>query len=275
MEPITFKECFRGAWRDGLGALRNRPLLCLTIAVIVLVTSALSYSLRQLAVQATQLGEPTAYRLRIALMSLGVLLVNIVAFCVVAIQVYRYSILGPEAARQHRWYGRDLWRYLWLAAQIFISCVVVWFVLGFGTGLALRLSGNGNATATVATLLVLLSCAMFFVIVRLSLIYPQVATGRSKQWRAAWHDSRGHFWSMFGTMIATMLPLVVGGFVVTLLYGLVLHLMPTATVLVLGTLILQVVLAIAWVAVASATAAWIYRRHADRLLVLDDAPDDI
>lgn len=58
MEPITFKQCFKGAWRDGFNALRNRPLLCLTIAVVLLVTSALGVSFKQLALTAAQTGEP-------------------------------------------------------------------------------------------------------------------------------------------------------------------------------------------------------------------------
>ena len=275
MEPITFKQCFTGAWRDGLRALRHRPLLCLSIAVVILVTSALSISLKELTMQAAQNGEPLAYRVRIALMSFGVVIVNLVAFCVLAIHVIRYTVLGAQATQQTSWYGRDLWRYLWASIQIVVGLAIVWFVIAFGLALALRLSGHGNSFAIIGTLLALLFCALMYVLVRVSLIYPQIAAGRSKRWQAAWQDSRGHFWVMFGTTLATILPLIVAGLVLTMLFAAALHYLPGATTVVLGTLVLQTVISIAWVALASSVSAWIYRRFADRLLTLEDAPDDV
>ncbi|MDR3399985.1 MAG: hypothetical protein P4M06_20780 [Pandoraea sp.] len=275
MEPITFKQCFKGAWRDGFNALRNRPLLCLTVAVVLLVTSALSVSLKQLALNASQDGEPAIFRLRLALMSFGVVLANIVAFSVLAIHVARYTILGPDAARQSHWYGRDLWRYLWTSIQIFIGVAVVWFIGALCAAFALRSAGHGTSYAALGTFFVLLMCALLFVVIRISLIFPQIAAGRSKRWRAAWQDSHGHFWVMFGTTIATILPLIVAGVLMTILFGVVLHFMPAATTVVLGTLVLQTVLSIAWVAVSIGVSAWLYQRFADRLLTLDDAPDDV
>ncbi|WP_374618609.1 hypothetical protein [Pandoraea sp.] len=275
MEPITFKQCFKGAWRDGFNALRHRPWLCLTIAVVILITSALSVSLKQLALTASQSGEPAIYRLRIALMSFGVLIVNCVAFSVLAIHVFRHTILGPETARQGHWYGRDLWRYLWTSIQIFVGFFVVWLMVAFAAALALRVAGHGNSYAALATLLALSVCALFFVLIRVSLVFPQIAAGRSKRWRAVWQDSRGHFWVMFGTTIAAILPLIVAGVVVTVLFAMLLQVLPAATTVVLGTLVLQTVLSVAWVAVATAVSGWLYRRYADRLLGLDDAPDDV
>ncbi|VVE87196.1 hypothetical protein [Pandoraea bronchicola] len=275
MEPITFKQCFKGAWRDGFNALRNRPLLCLTIAVVLLVTSALSVSLKQLALTASQSGEPAVFRLRLALMSFGVVSVNIVAFSVLAIHVMRYTILGPAAARQGHWYRRDLWRYLWTSIQVCVSIAVVWFIAAFCVALALRAAGHGNSYAALGTFFVLLMCALLFVVIRVSLIFPQIGAGRSKRWRAAWQDSRGHFWAMFGTTFVTILPLIAAGVIMTILFGVVLHYIPTATTVVLGTLILQTVLSIAWIAVATGVSGWLYHRFADRLLTLDDAPDDV
>jgi hypothetical protein len=275
MAPITFKQCFKGAWRDGFNALRNRPLLCLTIAVVLLITLALSVSLRQLALDASQSGEPALFRLRLALMSFGVVLVNIVAFSVLAIHVVRYTILGPDAARQSHWYGRDLWRYLWASIQIFVGVAAVCFISAMCAAFALLATGHSTPYAALGTLSALLILALIFVVLRLSLIFPQIGAGRSKQWRAAWQDSRGHFWAMLGTTLGTMLPLIVAGVVLTNLFAVVLTFMPTATTAVLGTLLLQTVLSVAWVALASSVSAWLYQRFANRLLTLDDAPDDV
>ncbi|MDM8357322.1 hypothetical protein [Pandoraea communis] len=275
MEPITFKQCFKGAWRDGFNALRNRPLLCLTIAIVLLVTSALGVSFKQLALTAAQTGEPAVFRLRLALMSFGVVLVNIVTFSVLAVHVVRYTVLGPDAARQAHWYGRDLWRYLWTSIQICVSLAVVWFVAAFCVAFALRAAGRNDSYAALGTFFVLLMCALGFVLIRVSLIFPQIGAGRSKRWRAAWQDSRGHFWVMFGTTLGTILPLIIAGVIVTILFAVVLHFSPAATTVVLGTLILQTALSIAWVAVATSVSGWLYHRFADHLLTLDDAPDDV
>lgn len=275
MEPITFKQCFRGAWRDGFNALRNRPLLCLSVAVVLLVTSALSLSLKELAITASRSGEPAVFQLRLALVSFGVVLVNIVAFSVLAVHVARYTILGPDTARQSHWYGRDLWRYLWASIQICVGLFAVWFIAALCAAFALRVAGRGDSYAILGTFFVLLMCALLFVLIRVSLIFPQIGAGRSKRWRAAWLDARGHFWVMLGTTVGTILPLIIAGAIMALLFAVVLHFMPAATTVVLGTLILQTVLSIAWVAVATGASGWLYHRFADRLLTLDDAPDDV
>ncbi|WP_287495705.1 hypothetical protein [Pandoraea sp. CB10b_02] len=275
MEQITFKQCFRGAWRDGFNALRNRPILCLSVAVIVLVMFALGVSLRSLAATMAHDGVAAGPRIRVGLVSFAVMIVNVVAFSVLALHIFRYVILGPEAARAARWYGRDLWRYLWTSIQIFVSIAVVWIVLSVLAVLALRAMGHGSSFALLGTFFVLLFCALIYALVRVQLIYGQIGAGRSKRWRAAWHDSRGHFWAMFGTTFVSVLPLVAVGIVLTVLFRLVLAVAPDATVVVLGSLILQTLLSVAWIAVAIGSAAWVYRRFANELLQLDGAPDDV
>ncbi|SUA93259.1 hypothetical protein [Pandoraea pulmonicola] len=275
MEQITFKQCFKGAWRDGFDALRSRPILCLSIAVIVLVMFALGVSLKSLALEMAHDGTPAGPRIRLGLTSFAVMIVNVVAFTVLALHVYRYVILGPQAAREAHWYGRDLWRYLWTVIQIFVGMAVVWVVLVVLAVLAMRSTGRTTSFALLGTFFVLLFCGLIYVLVRVQLIYGQIAAGRSKRWRAAWRDSHGHFWAMFGTTLVSVLPLVVVGIVLTILFRLALVLMPDATLVVFGSLVLQTLLSVAWIAVAIGSAAWVYRRFANELLQLDDAPDDI
>ncbi|VVD84055.1 hypothetical protein PCA20602_01279 [Pandoraea capi] len=275
MEPITFKQCFKGAWIDGFNALRSRPLLCVSVAVVILVSSALGISLKQLSQAAAQNGDTAGYRFNLALTSLGVAFVNTVAVAILSVHVLRYVVLGPEAARQAPWMGRDVWRYLWLTLQIVIGGVIVGFVPAFLIGLALGLAKSTNALALMATFLVLVACAVIFIGVRVSLIYGQIAAGRSKRWRAAWQDSRGHFWSMFGTALAAILPLFAVGLVLTLLLGLTIKLMPDVTVAVLGSLMLKTVFTVVWVAVGCGVAGWLYHRYAHQLLDLEGAPDDV
>ncbi|VVE10419.1 hypothetical protein [Pandoraea terrigena] len=275
MEPITFKQCFKGAWRDGFNALRQRPWLCLAIAVVFLATSGLSVSLDQLARTASQTGEPAMYRLRIALMSFGVFFANIVAYAVLVIHVFRYTILGPDATRQGRWYGRDLWRYLWTSTQVFVGIAAAWLVIALGAALAMRATGHSNSYAGLATFCVLLLCALLYVLIRVSLIFAQIGAGRSKRWRAAWQDSRGHFWTMLGTTVGTVLPLIVVGVVVTSMFVALLRAMPAAKTVALGMLALQTVLSVIGIAVSTGASAWLYRRFANQLLTLDGAPDDV
>lgn len=274
MKPITFKQCFTGAWRDGWSALRSRPLLSLTVAVIGLVSNAVSVSIKQLALTMAQNGDAPSSRMGLVGMALVVGIVNVLAYTVLALHVYRQTVLGVDAARQARWY-RDLGRYIWTTIQFGVGVGVVWAVVLVVAALAMRGVAQGASYAVISTVLTLLLCAMLFVFVRVSLIFPQIAVGRSKRWRAAWDDSRGHFWVMFGTAFVTMLPLLVAGVILTIVFGAIMQLMPSATTLVLGTLIIQTVLAVVWISVGAGVHGWIYLRYADKLLTLDDAPDDL
>ncbi|VVD64880.1 hypothetical protein PPN31114_00296 [Pandoraea pneumonica] len=274
MEPITFKQCFMGAWRDGWNALRSRPLLTLTVAVVVLVSNAVSVSIKQLVLVMAQNGESPEHRLALAGVGLCVALVNLVAYTVLGVHTYRHTVLGPDAARQTPWY-RNLLRYWWAMIQVFGGAFVAMFIVTVVIVLALRLADLGGSRATILTLFVLLGCAAAFIIVRLSLIYTQIAVGRSKRWGAAWHDTRGHFWSLWGTVFTTLLPLMAVGVIVTIIFGLVLTLWPTVTLAVLGALLLHTVVTLLYIAVGSASHAWLYLRYADQLLTYEDAPDDL
>ncbi|AKM29013.1 hypothetical protein AB870_01010 [Pandoraea faecigallinarum] len=274
MEPITFKQCFKGAWIDGFSALRNRPLLTISIAVVILVTLALGTSVKQLAATAAQTGMSAAYRLELALASMGIGLVNVVAFSILAVHTLRHVILGPDIARATPWY-RDVGRYVWASIQIGVGFGVVTAAIMVIAVLALRVSGHGNSSALVLTLLVLLICLVVFVAIRLSLILAQIGAGRSKRWRAAWQDTRGHFWSIFGTGVAIALPVIVGALIVLVVVELLVRMTTSTTVLVLAALILQAVISVVWMAVICAGNGWIYHRYANRLLDLEGAPDDV
>ncbi|AJP57801.1 hypothetical protein UC34_14050 [Pandoraea vervacti] len=274
MEPITFTQCFKGAWIDGLNALRNRPLLAITVALVILVTLALGTSVKQLAADAAQTGMPAAYRLKLALVSLGIGFVNVVAYSTLAVHAVRYVVLGPELARGTAWY-RDVVRYVWTSIQIGFGFGVVSAAIMVIAVLAMRLSGQGDSSALAMTLLVLLLCLAIFVAIRLSLILAQVGAGRSKRWRAAWQDTRGHFWSIFGTGLAIAVPIIVGALVMLVLVELLVRMTGSTTVLVLAALILQAIISVVWMAVICAGNGWIYHRYANRLLDLEGAPDDV
>ncbi|ALS61395.1 hypothetical protein [Pandoraea norimbergensis] len=274
MEPITFKQCFKGAWRDGFNALRSRPLLSITIAVVMLVATALNASVKQLTLMMAQSGGSPGLRLGLAILALVLTLVIMFSFAVLSVHVYRHTILGADAARQTPWYGRDLWRYVWMAIQIGLAlCVVITLALLVAV-FALRAAGMSDSRAAISTFTALLLCALVFFIVRMSLIFAQVSVGRAKRWRAAWDDTRGHFWVMLGTGIVTVLPLLVGGLLLTVGFGLLLQVMPGVTTVLLGALILQTLVTVVYLAVGTSLHGWFYLRYADRLLALDDAPDD-
>ncbi|VVE17399.1 hypothetical protein PIN31009_02953 [Pandoraea iniqua] len=275
MEPITFKQCFKGAWRDGFDALRSRPLLSITIAVVMLVATALNASVKQLMLMTTQSGGSPGLRLGLGALAVLLTLVILFSFAVLAVHVYRHTILGADAARQTPWYGRDLWRYIWAAIQVgFVLSVMLTLALLVAV-FALRAASLSDSRPAMATFTALLLCALVFFMVRISLIFGQVSVGRAKRWRAAWEDTRGHFWVMLGTGIVTVLPLMGVGLLLTIAFGLLLHVMPGVTTVLLGALILQTLVTVAYIAVGTSLHGWFYRRYADRMLALDDTPDDV
>lgn len=275
MEPITFKQCFKGAWIDGFNALRNRPLLCLTVALVILITSALGVSVRQLALTASQSSSPAMLRLQLSSVSFGIAIVNLFAMGVLAVHVLRYVILGPEAARQAPWFDRGVRRYVVTSLQLAIVMWAAMVILIIISVFGLRASGQGNSYALIFTLMALLACAAIFLLVRVSLIFAQIAVGRSKRWGSAWQDTRGHFWSIFGTSVATLIPLIAVGLISVAIVQVVLQLIPHATFAVLASLVMQTIISVVYLAIGCAVLGWLYHRYANQLLLFEDAPDGL
>lgn len=265
MEAITLETCFTGGWRDGFGAIRARPLLCIVVFLLALLAGFvnLQYS-TALTIAKMNGGSPSA---GLTLAQLCLVVLELFGYAMLGIHTYRYTILGAQAAREGSLLNGTFWRYVWASIQIGLLlgvCMVVCMAIGVGLDYATQ----STSFALTATLAVLAVVAMIYVLVRVGLIFPQIATGRRKSWRAAWHDSRGHFWIMWGTVFLTTLPMIG----ILLLFAVVLYFTMTYAVpgsSALVNVVVQAAVAVIWITVTAAVHGWLYRRFANQLLATE------
>jgi hypothetical protein len=106
--------------------------------------------------------------------------------------------------------------------------------------------------------------AYMFVIIRLSLIYPAVSLGSRLTLRAAWKDSRGHFWSIVGVGFVAYLPLLLIWIVVLVVVGpkLLMDSLQGSTAFAIGFAFVNAV----FMVLAASVLSWLYRRYANELL---------
>jgi hypothetical protein len=184
------------------------------------------------------------------------------------VQAARYVLLGPSQAKASRFFDRGFWRYWRVCLVIGLSVGAV--TLAAAVSLYLVARGLGHRLDRASSLLLLLVAASFAAVVlvyvsaRLCLLFCHVAIGGSARWRAAWRDTRGHFWSIWGTHVVVALPLSVllivcyrlappvlralGGNSTTWFFGIV----PAVSLTVL-------------VMVHVSSSAWLYRRYANEI----------
>jgi hypothetical protein len=115
--------------------------------------------------------------------------------------------------------------------------------------------------AATATLAVLVVCGVSFVSARLSLLFPHTAAGGRIQWRAAWEDTRGHFWFISTAAVLAILPIVGIATVLTVIA----EMLGTAGAigsLTLGLMVVQSVGTLLYTATGATCSVWLYRKFA-------------
>ncbi len=260
MEQFTLKECFNGAWRDAGRSVLNRPGL-----FVLLIGYALSMCIR---VQ-MQLDEAAGTSIMgHAPIRLMCSLVQAATWIGLPVQAARYVLLGPSQARASRFFDRGFWRY-WRV------CLVIGLAVG-AVGLAGALSlylvarGLGHQLDRTSLLLVIVVAALFaaalliYVSARMCLLLCHVAIGGSARWRAAWRDTRGQFWRIWGTQFVVALPLSVVPIVCYILAPPVLRTLGGNSTTWFFGIISGVSVAV-WCTVNVSSSAWLYRRYANEI----------
>jgi hypothetical protein len=281
MEDITLRQCLKGAWRDAASAVRHMPIVFLVAFVAVLATATAGYT-AQFPGMAESGGSLTAMTgssaghaagFGQALVSLGVTFVQTLILAVLAVFVVRFAMkLSAEPAEASaisapvlpatRLWDAGIRRYFLLCIALVagyvgatLAVVIVW--------IGLRLAGlsSGTSMAATATLAVLAVCGVSYVSARLSLLFPHTAAGGRIQWRAAWEDTRGHFWFITTAAVLAILPIICIATVLTVIA----EMLATAGSigsLTMGLMVVQSVGTLLYTATGATCSVWLYRKFA-------------
>jgi hypothetical protein len=285
MEDITLRQCLKGAWRDAASALRHMPIVFVLAFVAVLATGTVGYK-AQFSEAAAAGGSLSATSSSSAghaaginqgLISLGVTLVQTLVLAVMAVLVIRFAMklnaepgaasavpvvpatsATPPAAR----FGvAGFRRYFLLCIALLagyvaatLAVIVVW--------IGLRLSGlsSGTSMAAAATLAVLVICGVSYVSARLSLLFPHTAAGGRIQWRAAWEDTRGHFWFITTAAVLAILPIIAIATVLTMIAEM-LATGGSIGSLTMGLMLVQSVGTVLYTATGATCSVWLYKKY--------------
>lgn len=281
MEDITLRQCLTGAWRDAASAVRHMPIVFLVAFVAVLATGTAGYKAQfsGIAASDSSLTEMTSSSAGHAagftqgLISLGVTFVQTLVLAVLAVFVVRFAMKlhaepataaatpAPAPAPMRLW-DAGIRRYFLLCIALLagyvgaaLAVMIVW--------IGLRLAGlsSGTSMAAAATLAVLVVCGVSYVSARLALLFPHTAVGGRIQWRAAWEDTRGHFWFITTAALLAILPVVGIATVLTV----VAEMLATAGSigsLTVGLMVVQSVGTLLYTATGATCSVWLYRKFA-------------
>jgi hypothetical protein len=281
MEDITLRQCLTGAWRDAASAVRHMPIVFLVAFVAVLATGTAGYKAQfsGIAASDSSLTEMTSSSAGHAagftqgLISLGVTFVQTLVLAVLAVFVVRFAMKlhaepataaatpAPAPAPMRLW-DAGIRRYFLLCIALLagyvgaaLAVMIVW--------IGLRLAGlsSGTSMAAAATLAVLVVCGVSYLSARLALLFPHTAVGGRIQWRAAWEDTRGHFWFITTAALLAILPVVGIATVLTV----VAEMLATAGSigsLTMGLMVVQSVGTLLYTATGATCSVWLYRKFA-------------
>ncbi|RKP49337.1 hypothetical protein D7S89_11245 [Trinickia fusca] len=174
--------------------------------------------------------------------------------------VVRHTLLGATATQGFAFVDKAFWRYVGASLLIVLGILAAVVVLSLVVVFAL------GSRPTWWWPMALIALVAWLVGVRASLVFTHIAIGNTIQWRAAWQDSRGHFWSITLTYLIAMLPLIAVALVFVAGYELALRDMIGAAyqaqLIALGAAVWMY----ATCSLHAACSAWLYRRYAVQLL---------
>lgn len=259
MGAIAFWECVRDSWTEAARFIRSRRLTVAAVFAILFACNAVPIAVNE--VYGPMLSGGLS-----KFVQWVVTAVRLVVMLALSIQVMRDIMLGERELHPRRVFGKQFWRYLGLSFVIGVGGMVMTALL-VGIGFLLTRSFKGYFGGTglqLAMWSAIAVCVVSFVATRFSLLFCHVAIGGTLRWRAAWNDTRGHFWRIVVSHILTALPVevcLVGVFLlVRLMSGTTVKLIPpylVATVLSLFTC--------AGLVIGATCASWLYRRLARTL----------
>lgn len=254
MEQLTFGSSIKKSWISTWQAIVHMPGLFLGVFAVIACTAVLSSSFQQPLVAGGDFDPSTATyhafeRLILSLLQLAV------SGCLV-VKVVRFVLLGEGTQPLMPLGGKPLGRYLLFSLGIGIGMIII----TVGTAMVL----HTMRSATIGLIILPLLAVYLFVLIRLSLLYPAIALGSRLALRAAWQDSRGHFWYITGVGVVTYLPLLLVWIVAMQVGGRTL-LMASLE----GSLAITIVMALGntlFLVLSASVVSWVYRRYANALL---------
>jgi hypothetical protein len=287
MEDITLSQCLKGAWRDAAHALRRMPILFIVAFVLILATGVAGYEGQFSALGSggslpmTNPGSAEGVGIGRSLASLGLTLLQSLVAAVLAVQVIRFAMAAntgavtksgtaagdaanafdASVAPSVRLWDAGIRRYFVLClavlaayAGVLIALVIAW--------IGLRLAGlpTGTSMAAGATLAILAACGVSYVSARLALLFPHTAAGGQLQWRAAWEDSRGHFWAIASTAVVAILPIVTVALVIAMVVGM-LATPDSIDSMTFGLLVMQSIVTLLYTATTATCSVWLYKKY--------------
>jgi hypothetical protein len=263
MEELTFGTCVKNSWISTWQSIARMPGFFLCIFAVLTCTTLLSGPFQHLAAQgadvdiATKVGQP--------LVRLVCSVLQLVVYGFVIIKVNRHLLLGEGSQPLLPLNGEPLGRYmlfsLGLAVVMIVVTVVVAVVLGM---IVIPTMMHSMREAGFAFLVLFMVVVYLYTACRLCLIYPAVSLGSQLTLRAAWKDSRGHFWSILGVGFVAHLPLTLIWMITFAVIGareLVSSSQDSVALAVVFGFINTV-----FIGLAASVLSWLYRRYANALL---------
>jgi hypothetical protein len=253
MHPMPFMECVKRAWASARETATQMPLLMLGAFVVYTALGWVAFAGRPVPGEGEMPSGGLVFAADIAS------LLNSIVYLGFVVKVHRFVLLNERATPLFPLGGKPL-------ARMFGVGVMLTFAL-IATALLLYAVLRPHYAGGVAFLGFVVAVVWIYIAVRISLIFPSLSVGNPIALRAAWHDSRGHFWSLFGVPFVAVLPLVACAIVALLAIG-VAGITPAMLDTPVRLLVLAAGQALANIVFALFTAAaqaWLYRRHAERL----------
>lgn len=250
MESLSFSQCIRHAWRSAWLAVVRMPVLLLAIAAIYTALNLVPFLF------AAAGDDPGMLLLRAAI-TIAASLVTIAVCGMVIVKVHRFVLLDERTRPVLPARGAPVRRYVLFTLAM---SVVIVFVVTVLISLY-QISPTGAEALGV----LLVYPTVVYILMRLSLLVPAIALGSGFEWKAAWNDSRGHFWSMFGVTVCAYLPLL--AVIVCAAFAFAFSAGDRDVSMPVVALVAAVrgVFTVLWLVLASSTLSWLYRRHAQEL----------
>ncbi|RQH08889.1 hypothetical protein [Paraburkholderia dinghuensis] len=259
MQQMTFGECVKRTWASAREAATQMPLLMLGAFLVYTVLACVAFAGRPMPGEGEMPSGGLVFAANIAS------LLNSIVYIGFIVKIHRFVLLREGAVPLLPLGGKPLARVFGVGLLITLALVV--------SALVLYAVLRPHYAGGVAFIGVVVGAVWIFVAVRLSLLFPAISTGSRIDLRGAWHDSSGHFWTLFGVPFVAVLPLVACAIVALIVLG-VAGVTPAAIASPSWLLLLaagQSVGNIVFALITSAALALLYRRYANRLPAPPDA----
>lgn len=253
MQPMSFMECVKRTWASAREAATQMPALMLGAFVIYAALGWVAFSGRPVPGEGEVPSGGLVFAANIAS------LLNSIVYLGFIVKVHRFVLLREGAAPLVPLGGKPLLRMF--AVGVVLTLALIASALLLYAVLRPRYSGG------VLFIGVVLCVVWIFLAVRISLLFPALSIGSRIALRAAWHDSRGHFWSLVGVPFVAVLPLIALAIVALIVVG-VAGVTPAMIASPARLLLLSVgqsVANIVFALITAAAQAWLYLRYAERL----------